>query len=122
MNNPIEARCYRWNDLTEDRPMELLSRKRIIGSQVMLSHVTLRRGCIVPMHQHANEQMACVVSGVMKFTLKPLGGGKESVMTLRAGQVLHLPADVPHAAEAIEDSLVLDVFSPPSEKTGIDQT
>jgi quercetin dioxygenase-like cupin family protein len=99
--------------------MPLVERRRIIGSQAMLSQVTLRKGCVVPMHSHENEQFACVVSGVMRFGLKD--GPSERHLTLRAGEVLHLPSSVPHSAEAIEDCVILDIFSPPSEKTGIDR-
>jgi len=99
--------------------MSLLERRRIIGAQAMLSRVTLRRGCIVPMHAHENEQFACVISGVMRFGI--VDGGEERELTLRAGEVLHLPANVPHSAQALEDCVILDVFSPPSERTGIDR-
>ena len=101
--------------------MERLSRKRIIGEQAMLSQVTLEKGCLVPMHNHPNEQFACVISGKMRFVVEDgEGGGGQRTLTLGAGEVLHLPGDVRHSAEALETSVVLDVFSPPSATTGID--
>lgn len=117
-----DAVCHRWNDLPQDRPMERLSRKRIIGEQAMLSQVALEKGCFVPMHNHPNEQFACVISGKMRFVVedKEDGRGAQRTLTLGAGEVLHLPGDVPHSAEALETSVVLDVFSPPSATTGID--
>jgi quercetin dioxygenase-like cupin family protein len=101
--------------------MELLERRRIIGEKAMISHVTLSRGCHVPMHQHANEQFACILSGELLFTLQPRGGGGPTTLSVKAGEVLHLPANVPHAADAVVDTVVLDIFSPPSETTGIDR-
>lgn len=98
-----------------DAPMPLLERRRIVGGQCMLSHVTLRKGCAVPGHAHANEQMVCVLSGCLRFTLAT------GTTDVRAGEALHLPPHAPHSAEALEDSVVLDVFAPPSEKTGIDR-
>lgn len=103
-----------WSALKTDTPMPLIERRRIIGEQCMLSHVTLRKGCIVPTHSHANEQMVCVLSGCLRFTLQT------GVTDVSAGQVLHLPAHAPHGCEAIEETVVLDVFAPPSATTGID--
>jgi quercetin dioxygenase-like cupin family protein len=109
--------------------MTLLARRRVIGRQAMISHVTLEKGCFVPMHSHANEQFVCVLEGRMRFRLgRPAGGdprvppagGSEEVI-LSAGQVLLLPSDLPHEAEALERTTVLDVFSPPSAETGIDR-
>src|SRR5205085_5902346 len=115
------AILYRWSELTTDTPMALLSRKRIIGSQAMISQVTLRKGCHVPTHAHANEQFACIISGELRFGLGEEGSKDRREVNVRAGEVLHLPSNVPHSADAVVDTVVLDIFSPPSEKTGIDQ-
>ncbi len=111
---------YRWDELPEDRPMALLDRRRIIGERMMLSDVFLKRGCTVPTHSHENEQFACVMSGRLRFDLGAEGSAQREEIILTAGEVLHLPSNVPHSAVALEDSRVLDVFSPPSEKTGVD--
>ncbi len=117
----VHARQIRWSDLTPDTPMPLLERQRIIGSQAMLSRILLRKGCDVPRHQHPNEQFACVLSGRMRFGLGEPGTPGFREVTLTGGEVLHLPGGVAHSAVAIEDSEVLDVFSPPSATTGIDR-
>lgn len=105
-----------WLDLPKDAPMAKLERRRVIGTEAMISHITLHQGCDVPMHAHGNEQFAVVLSGKVRFTL---GGGEARV--LGAGEVLHLPSHAPHAAYAIETAIVLDVFAPPSQLTGIDE-
>ena len=109
------AATYRWDALPPDSPMPLVDRRRVIGRDVMLSHFTLHSGCSVPSHAHHNEQFACVLSGKVRFAL----ADGERVLT--AGEVLHLPSWTPHGAEAIETAVVLDVFAPPSEATGVDQ-
>jgi quercetin dioxygenase-like cupin family protein len=121
-----DARILRWSDLPQDRPMPLIERQRIIGAHMMLSRVHLHRGFRVGTHQHANEQFACVMSGRVRFGLgsddtpgRAPGAARREV-TLGPGEVLHLPPNVPHSAEALEDSVVLDLFSPPSETTGVD--
>jgi quercetin dioxygenase-like cupin family protein len=112
---------YCWDDLACDKPMPLLERRRIIGEQAMLSQVFLNKGCHVPTHSHANEQFACILSGELRFGIGAEGSTDRYEVTVKAGDVLHLPSNVPHSADAVVDTLVLDVFSPPSEKTGIDR-
>jgi quercetin dioxygenase-like cupin family protein len=116
-----DATRHAWSDLRPDTPMPLLERRRIIGEQAMLSQVLLRKGCAVPLHAHENEQFACILQGCLRFTLGAEGAPGRRTVDVRAGEVLHLPANVPHAADALEDTLVLDVFSPPSATTGIDR-
>lgn len=116
-----DARRFSWSDLPSDSPMANIQRQRIIGEQMMLSRVRLAKGFFVPSHQHANEQFAVVLSGHMRFGLGAEGTPEHRQIELRGGEVLHLPANVPHSAAAIEDSVILDLFSPPSEKTGVDR-
>lgn len=115
-----EAVVYRWQDLPQDFPMPLIARRRVIGSQVMLSQVQLTKGFKVATHAHENEQMAIVLSGEMRFGLGAEGSPQRRDVTVRAGEVVHLPSNVPHSAEALADSVLIDVFSPPSDKTGVD--
>ena len=110
------ASVHRWEKLTTDTPMALLERQRVIGEKMMVSRVTLHPGCKVPMHSHANEQISCILSGRLKFQL----GDDARTVVVGSGEVLLLPAHVPHAAEALEETVVLDLFSPPSQTTGID--
>ncbi len=115
----MDACVYRWAELGEDAPMERVRRRRVIGEKMMVSEVRLDRGFRVPVHRHANEQIAMVMQGKIRFTIGE--GERAREVTLGAGEVLHLPADVPHGAEALEDTLIYDLFSPVSEGTGIDR-
>lgn len=116
-----EATAHRWADLDMDSPMDLIQRRRIIGKQAMVSHVTLEKGCSVPTHQHENEQFVCVLSGRIRFGLGDEDSPQRREVTLTGGGVLHLPANVPHSTDALDTTVVLDVFSPPSETTGINR-
>lgn len=115
------AVVYRWNELPFDAPMALLKRQRIIGDKMMISNVFLQRGCDVPLHSHENEQITYMLSGKLRFGIGAVGSPDRRELTLSAGDVLHLPSNVPHSAYALEDSQVLDLFSPPSATTGIDR-
>jgi quercetin dioxygenase-like cupin family protein len=101
---------YRWNDMPIDDVTSLLSRRLITGDRMMLAHVYLKKGCIVPRHQHENEQLTYVLEGALKFWI---GEDETQELIVGPGEVLHLPSWVWHKAEALEDTLDVDVFSPP---------
>jgi quercetin dioxygenase-like cupin family protein len=108
--------------LPHDAPMPLLERRRIIGAHAMISHITLHKGCFVPLHHHANEQFSYVLTGRLRFTFNEPGQSETTPpITVAAGETIHLPPNCPHAAEALEHTTVLDIFSPPSQTTGIDR-
>lgn len=115
------ATHYVWQDLPTDRPMDKLMRRRIIGDRMMLSEVFLHNGCHVPTHAHENEQFCLVISGRLRFGIGDERSQGRREITVSAGEVLHLPSNVPHSADALEDTLVIDLFSPPSQGTGIDR-
>ena len=121
MTPASDAIRYRWRDLPQDHPLELLDRRRIVGRNVMLYEIVLGKGCHVPTHAHENEQFALVTSGEIRFGIGAEGSPERREMTLTEGEVLHIPSNVPHSAVALEESIVIDIFSPPSEQTGIDR-
>jgi quercetin dioxygenase-like cupin family protein len=100
------VRLHRWDEIALDKVTEMLSRKIVAGEREMLVQVYVKRGCLVPLHSHASEQMTYVLQGGLKF----LVGGEE--ITVREGEVIHIPSGVEHQAEALEDTFELDVFSP----------
>ena len=103
---PNEAvRLYRWDEIALEKVTEMVSRKIVTGDREMLAQVYLKRGSVVPMHTHESEQMTYILQGALKF----LVGGEE--ITVREGEVLH-PSQIPHQAEALDDTFSLDVFSP----------
>jgi quercetin dioxygenase-like cupin family protein len=101
--------------------MPLLERRRIIGEHAMISHIALRRGFTLDSHTHHNEQISVVLEGAIRFGVGAPGSPEHRIVVVRSGEILVLPANCPHSAEALEDTLVLDVFSPPSTGTGIDR-
>jgi len=107
-----QATWYRWNDMPREKVNEQLSRRLITGDRLMLAHVYLKKGCVVPRHSHENEQVTYVLDGALRFLVGDDGANE---IVVRAGEVLHLPANVPHEAHALEDTLDVDVFSPPRE-------
>jgi len=96
-----------WKSVEIEDLNPLLQRHFIVGQNIMLARVLLKKGCIVPEHSHHNEQLTYILDGALKFWID----GKEIVV--RAGEVLTIPPHMPHKAEALEDTVDLDVFSPP---------
>jgi quercetin dioxygenase-like cupin family protein len=107
-----EARFYRWDDLPKETLSPSLDRRLITGERIMLAHVYLKKGCVVPTHSHVNEQLTYILEGALRFWLGE-DGREERVV--KAGEVLHIPSNVPHKAEALEDTVDVDVFSPPRQ-------
>jgi quercetin dioxygenase-like cupin family protein len=105
MSPPI-VQLHRWDEIALEKVTEMLSRKCVRGEQEMLVQIYVKRGCLVPMHAHDSEQMTYVLQGSLKFRI-----GAEEI-TVREGEVLHIPAGVLHQAEALEDTFELDFFSP----------
>ena len=107
-----EARHYRWDDLPKEPLKPDLSRRLISTERMMLAQVFLDKGCIVPQHSHENEQLTYILSGTLRFFL---GEDESEIVDVGAGEVLHLPSWLPHRAEALEDTLDVDIFCPPRQ-------
>jgi quercetin dioxygenase-like cupin family protein len=112
MSKRSTVRRYCWEGLPKERLSDLLSRRLVTGERLMLAHVYLDKGCVVPRHTHENEQFTYILSGALRFWIGE--DGREQI-DVRSGEVLHIPSNVPHKAEALEDTLDLDVFSPPRQ-------
>jgi quercetin dioxygenase-like cupin family protein len=97
----------RLKDIPVEHLNPLIDRQFVYGEKSMLARLILRAGCVVPTHSHENEQITYILEGALKFTLE----GKEHVVS--AGEILVIPANVPHGAEALEDTVDLDIFCPP---------
>jgi quercetin dioxygenase-like cupin family protein len=106
------VRHFRWSDLPEERVTDVISRKLVTGDAMMLAHVYLKKDALVPQHSHHNEQLTYILSGALRFWI---GADRAREVDVHAGEVLHIPSHVPHEALALEDTLDVDVFSPPRQ-------
>ena len=107
-----ETRLERWDELAWEPVTDVIRRRLVTGERAMLAQVFLDRGAVVPRHAHENEQFTYILEGALRFWLGEAG---EREIIVRAGEVLHIPSGVPHKAEALEDTLDLDVFCPPRQ-------
>jgi quercetin dioxygenase-like cupin family protein len=107
-----KATLYRWDSLPKEDLSPTLQRRIITGDRMMITHVYLKKGAVVPLHQHMNEQITYILEGALRFKL---GANGEDEVNVRAGEVLVIPSNLPHTAEALEDTLDVDVFDPPRQ-------
>ena len=103
----LELQYVPWNSVLIEELNPYLGRQFIVGTNIMVARVLMKKGCVVPLHHHVNEQFTYILAGALKFWID----GQEIVV--RSGEVLTIPSNMPHKAEALEDTVDLDVFNPP---------
>jgi quercetin dioxygenase-like cupin family protein len=103
----MELKYVPWSTIELEDLNPLLQRQFVVGHDIMVARVLMKKGCIIPLHSHHNEQFTYILEGALKFWID----GKEIVVN--AGEVLTIPPHMPHKAEALVDTVDLDVFNPP---------
>lgn len=98
-----------WEKIEQERLTPLLTRQMLSGKHTTVARIFLAQGCQVPRHQHESEQFSLILAGALKFVFD------DREVVVRAGELIFIPGNVPHAAEALEDTWDLDVFSPRRE-------
>ena len=98
--------------MPKERVTDQISRRLVTGERMMLAHVYLDKGSVVPKHSHENEQLTYILEGALRFWI---GEDESQEVIVRAGEVLHIPSNVFHKAEALEDTLDVDIFDPPRQ-------
>jgi unsaturated pyranuronate lyase len=97
---------FNWSLIPQEQLNDKLSRKYISGEKMTVAQLFLHKGCLVPEHNHESEQISLVITGCLKLSLEG------HVQLVRSNESLQIPPNVKHSAEALEDSLVYDIFSP----------
>jgi quercetin dioxygenase-like cupin family protein len=98
-----------WGMLEIEKLNDKLSRQMISGENATISQLLLKQGAVVPRHSHINEQYSWILSGALKFVFD------DREILVNAGEILLIPADVPHSAVAMEDTVDVDIFAPRRE-------
>ncbi len=112
MSPESSVKFFRWSDMPKERVTDQISRRLVTAERMMLAQVYLDKGSIVPKHSHENEQLTWILEGALRFWI---GEDEKEEIDIRAGEVLWIPSNVPHKALALEDTLDIDVFSPPRQ-------
>lgn len=109
------VRHEKWNDITRETVTDGIDRRVFTGERMMLAQVYVKKGSIVPKHSHENEQLTWIQEGALRFWIGNEGEPGYEERVVSAGEVMYIPSNVPHMAEALEDTLDVDVFSPPRQ-------
>jgi quercetin dioxygenase-like cupin family protein len=109
------VRHEKWSEIPRETVTSDIARQLFTGERMMLAHVHLERGAIVPKHSHENEQLTWVVEGALRFWIGDEGQPGYEELVVGKGEALFIPSNVPHRAEALEDTFDVDVFSPPRQ-------
>lgn len=112
MDDDSRVRFLAWEDVEKEQVTDAISRRLVWGERMMIAQVVLDKGSVVPKHAHENEQITYILEGALRFWI---GEDGEEELVVRAGEILYIPSNVPHKAEALEDTLDVDVFSPPRQ-------
>ena len=102
----VIVNLYNWTEIPEEQLNPMISRQMIHTETMTVSRLRLRKGAVVPLHSHINEQISMVERGKLRFVI----AGQERIVT--GGQIVAIPRSAPHLVEALEDSLATDLFSP----------
>ena len=108
-----DVRHTRWENIRREKVTDDIARRLFTGERMMLAQVYLDEGAVVPWHSHENEQLTWVLEGALRFWIGEEGSGNLKEVVVSAGDVLFIPSNVPHKAEALEDTLDVDFFTPP---------
>jgi len=109
------VRHEKWAEIRREKVTDDIARRLFTGERMMLAQVYLDEGAIVPWHSHENEQLTWVLEGALKFWIGEEGSPDMRELVVEAGDVLFIPSNVPHKAEALSDTLDVDIFSPPRQ-------
>ncbi|MEZ5318006.1 MAG: cupin domain-containing protein [Vicinamibacterales bacterium] len=100
------AALHRWDEIPLEKVTEMVARKAVTGRAQSLVQLYVKKGALVPRHEHAGEQLIYVLQGALRVT-----AGRET-FTVREGELLQVPARLAHQAEALDDTFLLDLRAP----------
>ena len=124
MSEPVEgatAARYSWDTIEPDQPMAKATRRLVKGEHAMVARFVLDAGLDVQPHVHHNEQITIILEGQLLVRIGTIGSDEIREEVLGPGEIIAFPPYAPHGFQALERVVAFDVFSPPSDKTGIDQ-
>jgi quercetin dioxygenase-like cupin family protein len=101
-----DAVLHRWDEIPDKQLAPGVRRRFLTADRVTIARFNLSRGAVVPVHDHDHEQVSYVVTGALEFQVD----GKTVVV--RTGEALQIPSWAKHGVTALEDTQVIDVFSP----------
>ena len=103
------AELLAWDSVPLETVNPHMQRRIITGELMTVARIWFKDGFLVPRHTHHNEQITQVVSGVLRFRF---GADGEDEVDVGPGQVVVIPAHLPHEALCIGDVEEIDMWAP----------
>ena len=79
------------------------------GEKTSMGQFRIAKGAAIPTHSHPHEQTGIMISGRLRFNVDG------EIIETNPGDSWCVPGHVEHSAEALEDTVVVEVFSPVRE-------
>src|SRR6516165_10501483 len=118
MDSRVQAVHYRWKDQPSEAMKGTITRRIFTGERIMVGEIRFKKCDTTSRDSHDNEQFTYVVEGALKFWFGD--DGKQEIV-VSAGEVVVIPSNLAHRAEALHDTVEVDIFSPP-RKDWLDKT
>ncbi len=109
MSTQGNVELLQWDDIPMETVNPSMRRQIITGELMTVARIYFKDGFLVPMHSHHNEQITQVISGVLKFRL---GTDGDETVDVGPGQVIVIPANLPHEALVVGDVVEMDMWAP----------
>jgi len=104
-----DLQSINWDDIELETVNPSMQRRIVTGERMTIARVYFQDGFLVPMHSHHNEQITQVIKGTMRFVF---GADRTEIREFGPGDVVVIPAHVPHEALCIGDVEEIDMWSP----------
>jgi quercetin dioxygenase-like cupin family protein len=100
---------YKWDTVPAEQLADNMVRRMIVGAKEMLVHWEIKKGTLAARHSHPHEQMVVMVRGKVRLAV----GDDETI--IGPDDIVVIPPQMPHEGETLEDTVLIDIFSPPRE-------
>ena len=96
-----------WSEIPYEELGDGVKRKILNSSgTLMMVEVTMDKGGVGKMHMHPHQQISYIVKGSVEFTIK------DKKQVVGSGDSIYIASDFNHGAKALEDSVIVDIFTP----------
>ena len=101
-----EAQLFDLDAQPTEQINDLLSRQFLQGTNATFVKWTAKKGAVIALHHHVNEQITWFTSGRAEV----FSQGRRYVV--KAGDIMIIPPNVPHEFRFLEDTVDIDIFAP----------
>ena len=102
-------KLYNWHEVAVEQLGSGITRQLLTVENMMLAQIFVPQGVIFPAHRMSSEQLTLFVKGSAVYE------SQNNKIEAHGGDIVHIPAGTEHSDQVVEDTIVLDIFSPPRQ-------